>query len=221
MTPTRLIVAVVSLVAIVALMAIVSLAIGTNRLGDVVGGAFIFCVFGVALAIVYVVLRVKMNASNAERDRLRYEFIQNMAAKGALPNDGSFIPLHTPQLAAPKPEAPAPSIDPRHELLVSLCLLTIRADKYGPASEKLLTADDAQSKGGKFADRNNWDAASKYGQNLGLLYTQVGGRADDQGLKVNNNTANGGRTVTDLLETLHARNVIRDSAVAALPAMAR
>lgn len=94
MTTNRLAVTLVSMLAIAALSAIVLIAIGADRLWSLIGGVFVVGAIGVALAAVGVNLYSSMSASRAERERLRYDFIQSMAAKGALPNDGSFIPLH-------------------------------------------------------------------------------------------------------------------------------
>ena len=63
--------------------------------------------------------------------------------------------------------------------------------------------------------RMNWDAASKYGQSIGLLYVKQGGRAEDQGLRIGRGSA------ADLIEELVNRNLKRDAAVNALPGVNR
>lgn len=101
MTTNRLLVSIASFLSIFALTAIVSLAIGTDRLGDLVGGVFVIGVISGGWAAVGVALYSRMSASRATREALRYDFIYKMADKGALPNDGSFIPLRA-QLPAPQ-----------------------------------------------------------------------------------------------------------------------
>lgn len=165
----------------------------------------------IGLALIGVVLFEKFAKSKGELNKARYDFLIAMASKGALPSDGSFRLMH-PQIEAPVKETIKPDIDPRHALLVRLVMLTIRSDRYGQTSKRLMTADDAQiERSGTFADRMQWDAASKYGQEIGLLFVQRGGKSDEQGLKIHRGTA------ADLLEALMERNQILDSAVAALP----
>jgi hypothetical protein len=151
MTTTRLIAAIISLVAIVALMAIVSLAIGTNRLGDLVFGAFVLGAIMIGLAWVGVNLYSRMSASRAERERLRYEFIQNMAAKGALPNDGSFMPLHALQLSAPQvqPKQAGTQIifnpNALRESAVNLLLFSMR--QCGPDQNRIASGPECAAAG--------------------------------------------------------------------------
>ncbi len=180
----------------------------------------IVMVAGVAAWLTSFVVKVRerLGEMTVKQAELNNNFELNMARQGLILAGGRFVPRGLAELpAAPQP---APLLDPRHDLLVSLCLLTIRTDSYGPTAERLLTADDAQARGGKFADRNNWDAASKYGQELGLCYTKVGGAPKDQGLKINGRGA-GGCTAADLLDALMERNRVRDSAVNALPGVNR
>lgn len=146
------------------------------------------------------------------------EFILAMARTGFLPPNSGFESVK--QISAPAPvSAPAPAAsDPRHRLLIDLCLLTMRADGYGPASHRLMTADDAQAKGGQFATRKNWDEASKYGQEKYLIYEKRG--RGEQGMMIDAQRA-GGDTVADLMGVLVKRNPVLDSAVNALPGVDR
>lgn len=153
---------------------------------------------------------------DAQRERNRHE--EKFIEHGILPD---YRPI--PQLPAPPPERETKEspLDPRHELLVNLCLLTIKSDRYGPTSKKLMTADDAQAdRSGQFSDRMNWDAASKYGQSvLGLLYARVGGKPEEQGLRIKGDNGSDG-TAADLLVALHSR-ARTDAAVSALPGVYR
>lgn len=205
------------LFAIFAIGLIIVTAIDSGTLLTLIAGIVIVCGIGAALTAFGMRMYERRTEARVKVLELQNGFTLAMAKEGyTLPGSGWIRASH--QIAAPQAVKPDPVIDPRHDLLVSLCLLTIRADGYGPNSERLLTADDAQSRGGKFADRNNWASASEYGQSIGLLYTKIGGK--DQGLKVNGAGA-GGRTVADLLDALHSRDVITDSAVIALPGVVR
>lgn len=122
---------------------------------------------------------------------------------------------------APPAQTNAPEIDPRHALLVNLCLLTIKSNDYGPTSKRLMSANDAQAdRSGQFADRMNWDRASKYGQDIGKLYTKVGGPPQEQGLRIKGDGGIDG-TASDLLVALNNRNLILDAAINALPGRMR
>ncbi len=207
-----------------ALIVLGALAMGV--LDWLIGGIVLLSIVGVALTWVLSSPVVKIRAAGLQHQsesnrhaEAMAKHIEAMARIGYLPDDdGGYKPIRLLQIAAPEQHnEPAP--DPRHRLLVELCLATIRADKYGPTSKRLMTADDAQARGGQFADRNNWDAASKYGQSIGYLYVQVGGKADEQGLKIK--LDNGGCTTTDLISALLRRNIARDAAVNALPGVER
>lgn len=152
----------------------------------------------------------------------RNNFLLNMARVGLLPDErGVFKPIHQPQIAAPVPKKEVAPTDPRKPLLIELCLLTIRSDKYGPSSKRLMTADDAQeiskARGGAFADRNRWAEASRYAQDYYLVYEKRGGT--EQGLMVDEKRV-GGSTISDLISVL-MRNPVLDDAVNALPGVER
>jgi hypothetical protein len=87
MTTNRLIGAIASFLSIFALMAIVALAIGTDRLVDLIGGVFAVGAIGVALAVVGVALYTRMSASRATREELLYSHAEAMAKQGIMVND--------------------------------------------------------------------------------------------------------------------------------------
>lgn len=226
-TSTPILAYFIAIVLIGAVVILVSYAIGQDALWTLIGG---FAVFGVIVIAIFFISVLLIRAASVpitkivdarlavQKESNRHD--EKYLEHGYVREDSGYKPRK--QIEAPKIEREAALIDPRHELLLSLCMSTIRAEDYGPLSERLLTADDAQARGGKFADRNNWQMASQYGQDIGYLFTQVGGPPKQQGLKVNSGNPDvTGRTVTDLLEALHARNVILDSAVAALPGTSR
>ncbi len=203
---------------------VVLVAIAGNQIGELVKAFAIFAALVVAVLFIVVLL---LGASSKpigaigdvqlEIARESHRHVEEMARLGLLPKGDRSIPSPVvPQIAAPKPKP----LDPRHPLLVELCLMTIRSrdPKYGPASNKLMSADDAQaeSKRGNrtFADRNEWDKASKYGQepDQGWLYTKIGG--SEQGLMIK---SAGNNTAADLMTVLMERNTALKSAVSALP----
>lgn len=156
-----------------------------------------------------------------EETKEHHRHIEATLKLGIMPPDEyGYTPFQPQQIAAPRQESKPD--DPRRQLLIDLCLMTIRADGYGPTSKRLMTADDAQAtskaRGGQFADRNNWDKASKFGQETHFLWTKIGG--SEQGLRIDSGTA-GGDTVADLISALMKYNGIMDSAVNALPGIDR
>ncbi len=100
MTTNRLILALVAFLAIGVIAIVVASAIGQDRLWSLIGGV---AVLGAILILAgWVIARnivVPLLDAKTKREAMHYDFLQGMAAKGALPNDGSFIPLH--QLEAP------------------------------------------------------------------------------------------------------------------------
>lgn len=153
----------------------------------------------------------------SQKEMNRHEEV--MVSKGLLSDRAGYRSVHLLEAPAEPEHEQETVIDPRHALLVNLCLLTIKSASYGPTSKRLMTADDAQAdRSGLFADRMQWDAASKYGQDIGWLFVQRGGNPNEQGLKVD---CPGGNTAADLLVELHNRNLILDSGVAALPGVTR
>lgn len=206
-------------------------AIAGQQLGDVVSAIAVFGVIVVAvLIVVSIIVRfaadpiVKIGNIRLEHQREANRHDEKYLAAGYVRDDSIYKPI-MPQIIAPaarSESAPEP-IDPRHALLVSLTLLTIRTkrqgdNEYGPTSKRLMTADDAQAISGAFADRNNWDLASKYGQEIGYLMVQRGGKVSEQGLKIK---GAGNNTAADLIEALVNRNLILDSGVNALPGVER
>lgn len=165
-----------------------------------------------------------------EKTKVENKHESDMAAMGLIREGGNFKPRK--QIAAPvtqETQTPSAPIDPRHQLLLALCLKTIRTERvgdnvYGPASVRLMTADDAQAidvgKGGQFADRTNWSKASEYAQEVHWCWKKQGGKSDEQGLRVDKGKA-GGETVADLLEALYKARPVLDSAVFALPGVDR
>lgn len=218
---TSIAIAVIALIAILAIGALVASAIEQGGWVLLVLLLGIVLVCGVVAWLISFGVRqyvqcVEARAKSRQSDN---EFILGMAKAGFLPPGSKFQPVK--QIDAPAPAAPRaePVTDPRHRLLVDLCLLTIRADGYGPTSHRLMTADDAQAKGGQFAYRKNWDLASKYGQENGLIFEQRGGRLE-QGMMVDVKRV-GGDTVADLISALMKYNPVLDSAVNALPGVDR
>lgn len=209
--------------AIIALGILLSEAMGRGGwtfIGLIVG---IVVICGVGAWLVAFVTRQYVQWSDARTKSKESErnFIRAMAEAGFLPPNSDWRPVKqitAPPAAQPRDEPP----DPRKRLLIDLCLMTIRDPKYGPASRRLMTADDAQaagkSHGGTFADRNNWDKASKYAQEKHFVFEKRGGT--EQGLMVSVNQA-GGETVSDLISALMKHDEITDSAVNALPALNR
>src|SRR5512139_2612964 len=211
---------ILSLLVLVVIAGIVMAALAFDALLWLIGGIIVLGCISVALARVGVNLFSRWTDARIKVRSLDYEHDEHMAKLGYLPSDDRYLPTSR-QIAAPvepKPEQKQ-TIDPRHALLVNLCLLTIKSAAYGPTSKRLMTADDAQAdRSGLFADRMQWDAASKYGQDCKYLYTQRGGNPDEQGLKIK---CPNGNTAADLLVELHSKNLILDSAINALPGIAR
>lgn len=208
--------------AVMGIAAVVGAALVFGALWALIGGVIALGVIGIALARIGVGLFSRWADAKVKIDGARYDFILGMASKGALPSGGEYI-WKSQVMALPEPQRQEaeqkPAIDPRHMLLVNLCLLTIKSAAYGPTSHRLMSANDAQAdRSGMFADRMNWDAASKYGQEQGVLYVQQGGKADEQGLKIK---CGNGDTAADLLVVLHEKNLILDSAINALPGATR
>lgn len=207
-----------ALLLILALAAVVLASIAVGALGWLIIG-----VIGLGVSVVALLRASAKPISIIADSRLEIQKEHNRHVEKSMER-GFAPPGYEPyrkqyeELPAPKPE---PKIDERHDLLVSLCLLTIRSKSYGPASNKLMSANDAQAdQSGLFADRTKtWEAASKYGQDIGYLYTQVGGKPEEQGLKVHGTSENGERisNVSDLLVALHDPGLARKAAIAALP----
>ena len=107
MTANRIPALLITLMAIAALAAVVQVAIGADKLAALIGGvAVLGAVVIVAGWMIARNIVVPLLEAKTKRDGMRYEFIQAMAAKGALPNDGSFVPIRA-QLAAPQPTSRA------------------------------------------------------------------------------------------------------------------
>lgn len=203
------------------LVLIVLASILSKSLGDLIGGFAIFGSIVIILFAIGVMLFTKFSAAKLKIDSERHRHIETMAQRGFLPAGNQYAPARVMQIEAPRDEPkPEPATDPRHALLVSLCRITIRSKDYGPTSPKLMTADDAQADtSGLFADRMNWDKASKYGQGIGMLYTQTGGKSTEQGLKIHGTLDNGDPvdSAADLLVALHEPSLPRRAAITALP----
>jgi hypothetical protein len=213
-----------SALSIIMIALIVYAAISAAALGWLIAGVVVLCLFALGVSRIGVVLADRLIDAKNKRDAVRIAYHLKCLEKGYQPIGAHYELLPSQrQISAPVAQSKPESVDPRHALLVSLCLMTIRAEGYGPTSHRLLSANDAQDisskRGGQFADRDKWDEASKYGQQIGWLYTQVGGKKDEQGLKIK--IEGGGNTVTDLIDALMQRNLICDSAVSALPGVAR
>lgn len=164
---------------------------------------------------------VTWTETHMKAQETRNNFTLNLLKIGYLPDGrGGYKPIQQLPAPAPKTKEVAPT-DPRKQLLIELCLMTIRAAAYGPTSRRLMTADDAQeiskSRGGAFADRTAWERASRYAQECHLVYEKRGGK--EQGMMVDQQRAEGD-TVADLISVL-MRNPICDSAVNALPGIDR
>src|SRR5512139_4073994 len=200
---------ILSLLVLVVIAGIVMAALAFDALLWLIGGIIVLGCISVALARVGVNLFSRWTDARIKVRSLDYEHDEHMAKLGYLPSDDRYLPTSR-QIAAPvepKPEQKQ-TIDPRHALLVNLCLLTIKSAAYGPTSKRLMTADDAQAdRSGLFADRSNsWEQASKYGQERGWLFVQRGGNdPNEQGLKIK---CPNGNTVADLLIELHSKNLI-------------
>lgn len=164
--------------------------------------------------------RVLWVEASTKKQQVDNALTLSMAEKGFLMQGSKYQPVK--QIGAPSSAAPRAEnvTDPRHRLLVDLCLLTIRADGYGPTSRRLMTADDAQARGGQFADRGNWEKASKYGQEKYLVYEKRGGREREQGMMVSAGRA-GGDTVADLIGALVKYGSDSEPAINALPGVDR
>lgn len=87
MTINRLAIVSISLMAIAASAAIVLVAIGANRVVELVIGVFAVGAIGVALAAIGVNLYSRMSASRAEREALLYNHAEAMARQGVIIND--------------------------------------------------------------------------------------------------------------------------------------
>lgn len=218
--------AVISLIAILAITLIAVLLSAAMQAG---GWMFIGLIVGlVALAsltawlVSFVVKQyVTWTDTRTKAQEAHNAFTLNCLKVGYLPDGrGGFKPIQQLPAPAPKPKDIAPA-DPRKQLLIELCLLTIRADGYGPTSHRLMTADDAQevskARGGAFADRNAWEKASGYAKDNYLVYEKRGGK--EQGMMIDHQRV-GGDTIADLISVL-MRNPILDSAVNALPGIER
>lgn len=204
------------------LVLIVLAAIAANTLWMVIAGIVLFA--GVVAWLVSFIVHQYVLWINArvKAQEVHDNFVLSMAKVGLLSDgSGGFAPIQQKQIAAPAPKKETAPADPRKQLLIELCLMTIRSDKYGPASRRLMTADDAQeiskTRGGAFADRNKWADASHYAQENYLVYEKRGGT--EQGLMVDSKRT-GGTTIADLMSAL-MRNPILDSAVDALPGVDR
>lgn len=214
-----IIVTVAAVLGISGLVLVVLASILANSLWSLIGGSIV-------VGVVIVILFVKFSDTKLKIDSARYKHIEEMARFGYLPSNNQYLPARVMLIDPPKDEQkPEPAIDPRHALLVSLCRITIRSKDYGPTSPKLMTADDAQADvSGLFKDRSkSWEEASKYGQSIGLLYTQKGGPPAEQGLKIHGTLDNGDPvdSAADLLVALHEPSLPRRAAIAALPPTSR
>lgn len=164
---------------------------------------------------------VTCTETHMKAQETRNNFTLNLLKIGYLPDGrGGYKPIQQLPAPTPKTKEVAPA-DPRKQLLIELCLMTIRSTTYGPTSKRLMTADDAQeiskARGGAFADRTAWEKASRYAQDNYLVYEKRGGK--EQGMMVDQQRA-GGETVADLISVL-MRNPILDGAVNALPGIDR
>lgn len=102
MTTNRLTIATVSLMVIAAITVVVALALGLNRLGDLIGGVFAVGAIVVALAAIGVNLYSRMSASRAQREELLFHHAEIMAKQGVMIDDRralNYRPI--PQLPAP------------------------------------------------------------------------------------------------------------------------
>lgn len=209
---------VISFMVAFGLVLIVLASIAADALPALIAGVIVLGLITIGLSTIGVRLFVQWTDARVKAAEARNNFLLNMARAGLLPNErGGFTPIHTKQIAAPAQKKETAPADPRKQLLIELCLLTIRSDKYGPSSKRLMTADDAQARGGTFADRNKWAEASRYAQDHYFVYEKRGGT--EQGLMVDSERT-GGATVADLMSVL-TRNPILDDAVNALPGIER
>lgn len=217
------------IISMVATLAIIFIAVLLREAMGAGGWMFIGLIAGlVALAalsawLVSFIVRLYVQWSEARNKsrEAQNSFTLNCLKAGFLPDGyGGFKPIETKQITAPKPKEIAPA-DPRKQLLIELCLMTIRSGDYGPASHRLMTADDAQkvskARGGAFADRNTWADASQYAQDNYLVFEKRGGK--EQGMMIDSQRV-GGETIADLMSVL-MRNPALDAAVNALPANER
>ena len=217
MTSNRLIILFVSLMAIAALAAIVLVAIGTDRLLSLIGGVAVIGVISVALAAVGVNLYSRMSASRAERESLRYDFIYKMADKGALPNDGSFIPLHA-QIAAPQAKPGQGDIsqiilnpNALRESAVNLLLFSMR--QCGPDQNRIASGPECAAGGVNGYTPRTWSkVVNDY---LSPRYGVVTHRGSVE--------AGGGTYVPDTYGTVKSlyQRVMLDDAVDAIPEVTR
>lgn len=218
--------AVISMIVILAIVLIAVLLSAAMQAG---GWMFFGLIVGlVALAaltawLVSFIVRLYVQwgeARNKSREA-QNNFTLSLLRAGYLPDGrGGYKPIQQLPAPAPKPKDIAPN-DPRKQLLIELCLMTIRAADYGPTSHRLMTADDAQeiskARGGAFADRNAWTNASQYAQDNYLVFEKRGGK--EQGMMIDSKRV-GGDTISDLISVL-MRNPVRDAAVNALPGIDR
>lgn len=216
MTLNRLPVVTVIFMVIAALAVTVVIAIGLDRLWSLIGGFFAVGVILVALSAVGVTLYTRMSASRAKREKLRYDFLQAMAAKGALPNDGSFIPLHA-QIAVPQaPQAQSISqiiFNPNalRESAVNLLLFSMR--QCGPDQNRIASGPECANAGVNGYTPRTWSKiVNEYLMPRYGVATQRG--AIDNG---------GGTFVPAEIGTVEAlyHKVLMDSAVDDLPGVTR
>lgn len=106
MTTSRIAAAVIAALTIGLIAIIVALAIGADQLWSLIGGVFVLCVFGVALAAIGVVLYGRMSASRAEREKLLYNHAEEMAKHGLMINDRRTL-VYAPMPREPQISAPA------------------------------------------------------------------------------------------------------------------
>src|SRR5512139_1245727 len=124
--------AAIAMVIMALIVVLVGVALAFDALWMLIGGVIALGVIGIALARIVVGLFSRWADAKVKIDGARYDFILGMASKGALPSGGEYV-WKSQVMALPEPQRQEPeqkpTIDQRHDLLVNLCLLTIKSAK--------------------------------------------------------------------------------------------
>lgn len=177
MQPTRVLPFLASLAVIAAIALIVFAAIEAGALLALIFGVVLLGVVAIGLAKVGVDLFSRWSDAKVRIDGARYDFIQNMAAKGALPNDGSFVPLHR-QIAAPEEPDGAVLTESETEQYrqLALELVGVTYQKCGMNTHQLIPFNKCAVDGIEpFNDVKKWTGAKNWLLNHGLAYKEMSG----------------------------------------------
>lgn len=218
-TQTRILPFLASLAVIASIALIVFAAIEAGALLALIFGVVLLGVVSIGLAKVGVDLFSRWSDAKVRANAARYDFLQNMASKGVLPNDGSFIAIHA-QIAAPQIQQKQQKVfdfNPNDIHTAAVNYILFSRNLLGDSGNRLASAPECASAGIENYSARSWERIVKHLCNCYGVVTQPGPVANGGGVYVPDEI---GKVKIGTVGNLY-HHVVLNSAIEALPGVER